>query len=90
MRYMVIERYKPGTKKLIYQRVAAHGRLIPDTLRYVNSWISADLTTCYQLMDCDDETAFETWTSQWEDLVDFEIVPVVSSEEASRLAMKRS
>ena len=90
MRYMVIERYKPDTAKLIYQRVEAQGRLIPDTLHYVDSWISADLTTCYQLMDCDDEEAFGEWTRHWEDLVEFEIVPVLSSEEASRQAVKNS
>ena len=55
MRYLVIERYKPNCAKQIYQRVEAHGRQMPKTLHYVESWISADLTTCYQLMDCDDE-----------------------------------
>ena len=88
MRYMVIERYKPDTAKLIYERVAAKGRQIPDTLHYVESWISADLSTCYQLMDCDDERSFESWTRHWEDLVDFEIVPVLSSQEASARAMR--
>ena len=90
MRYMVVERNKPNSAKLIYERLETHGRLIPDTLHYVDSWISADLTTCYQLMDCDDEKAFETWTSHWRDLVEFEIVPVLTSEEASKRALENS
>ena len=77
MRYMVIEHYKPDTAKLIYQLVEDHGHLNPDTLHYVDSWIGADLATCYQLTDCDDEKAFAQWTRHWEDLVEFEIVPVL-------------
>jgi len=87
MKYMVIERFKPGRVGDVYRRFAERGRMMPDRLQYIDSWISADLTTCFQLMETDDADSFVEWTRNWDDLVDFEIVPTVSSAEARSRAL---
>ncbi len=55
---------------------------MPEGLRYLGSWVTEDLAQCYQLMECDDRQLIDRWTSHWADLVEFEIVPVVTSAEA--------
>ncbi len=87
MLFMVIETFKDPAG--IYKRLDEKGRMMPDGLNYVSSWIERDLERCYQLMETDDPALFELWTSSWDDLMDFEIVPVVSSAEARRLAVGR-
>lgn len=82
MRYMVVERFKEGRVAEVYQRFAARGRLMPDGLRFIESWISADVRVCYQLMETDDAALLKQWTANWADLVDFEINPIITSEEA--------
>jgi hypothetical protein len=77
MLYMVIERFK--NPPAIYPRLREKGRMMPAGLEYISSWISVDLTTCYQLMQTDDPSLFALWTSNWKDLMDFEIVPVQTS-----------
>lgn len=67
----------------VYRRFRDRGRLAPDGLRYVNSWVTSDLQSCYQVMECDDSHLLEAWMDQWKDLVDFEVVPVVTSAEAA-------
>ena len=86
-KYMVIERFKPGAATAIYERFDRRGRLLPDGLKYVDSWTSDDLTTCFQLMETDEDSLFQQWVDQWSDLVDFEIIQVLSSEQARKLAM---
>jgi hypothetical protein len=81
MLYMVIERFKPGAGPEIYRRFREQGRLMPDGLEYVSSWISDDMTTCWQVMQTDDRSKFELWTRNWGDLMEFEIVPVRTSAE---------
>jgi hypothetical protein len=87
---MVIERFKAGRAGDIYRRFAAQGRMLPAGLAYLDSWITADLTTCFQLMETDDFARFAEWTRRWDDLMDFEIVPVVSSQEARSQALASS
>lgn len=87
MKYMVIERFRPGAAAEIYRRFAEKGRMMPDGLSYVESWIVDDLSMCYQLMETDDFSKFGEWTRNWDDLADFEIVPVLSSAEARAKAM---
>ena len=87
MQYMIVERFKPDTAKIIYQRLQELGRMMPEGLVYIDSWISTDLTLCFQLMECDDVNLFDEWTSRWDDLMDFEIIPVLSSEESSKKAL---
>lgn len=81
MLYMVIEHYKDAAA--VYERFHTRGRLMPDGVRYVNSWVTADGNTCYQVNDCDSETALREWTARWADIVDFELIPVISSHEMS-------
>jgi hypothetical protein len=88
MRYMVIERFREGQVGAIYRRFAKHGQMMPSGLQYIDSWVSADLTVCYQLMQTDDVGLFAQWTRHWDDLVDFEIVPIVSSSEARAQAQE--
>ena len=87
MRYMVVERFKNGAAKAIYKRARERGRMLPDGLEYVDGWVSANLDACFQLMDCENESLFTEWFRSWSDLVEFEVVPVVSSAEASVLAL---
>lgn len=84
MRYMLIETFKPGRQKEIYQRLEDGGRQLPEGLRYIDSWIDEGVTRCFQLMECEDPALLERWTARWRDLTDFEIVPVISSDEARR------
>ncbi|HTO06808.1 MAG TPA: DUF3303 family protein [Myxococcota bacterium] len=82
MLYMVLERFK-GDPGPVYRRFRDRGRLAPDGLRYVNSWVTSDLQACYQVMECEDRRLLEAWMDQWQDLVDFEVLPVVTSAEAA-------
>lgn len=83
MLFMVIERFRNREAAAsVYRRFEERGRMLPEGLRYVSSWVAADLGRCFQLMDCDDARLFEQWIVHWRDLVEFEIVPVVSSGEA--------
>jgi len=82
MLYMVIERFK-GDPIPVYRRFRDRGRLAPDGLKYVNSWVTADLQRCYQVMECDDRRLLQEWIDQWKDLVDFEVIAVVTSAEAA-------
>lgn len=83
MLYMVIEKFKPGAAAAIYQRARERGRMLPDGLEYVSSWVDLEFTTCFQLMRTDDPTLFAEWTQAWQDLVEFEVVAVRSSSEAA-------
>ena len=83
MRYMVIETFTRGPGP-VYARVAERGRMLPPGLAYLDSWVDARrLDRCFQLMETEDPGLFDGWVAQWRDLVDFEIVPVVSSAEAA-------
>ena len=84
MRYMVVERYTNGPEP-VYRRAAERGRMLPDGLVYVDSWIDErTLDRCFQLMETGDPSLFDEWTAQWADLATFEIVPVVGSAEAAK------
>lgn len=79
--YMVIERFTQGPKP-VYERAAEHGRLLPEGLVYVDSWVDERLDRCFQLMETDDPSLLDEWTARWSDLADFELVPVLGSAEA--------
>jgi hypothetical protein len=81
MVFMVIERFKNGDVKAVYRRLRDRGRGMPEGLRYVNSWIEASLDRCFQVMECDDVRLFQQWITHWNDLIEFEIVPVAPSSE---------
>jgi hypothetical protein len=79
---MVVETYVHGARP-VYERAAASGRMLPPGLAYIDSWVDEHLQRCYQLMETDDPTLLDSWTAAWSDLVEFEIVPVISSSEAA-------
>jgi hypothetical protein len=85
MLYLVIEKFKDHAAA--YQRYQAQGRMLPEGLEYLNSWVEDNFARCFQLMECDDPRLFKIWTARWDDLVDFEIVPVMTSAEATTRAM---
>ncbi len=82
MLFMIIESFKNQDAVPVYRRFRDHGRLTPDGLRYVSSWVTTDLATCYQLMECEDRQLLEQWMTRWRDLVDFEVLPVITSSQA--------
>ena len=83
MLFMVIERFKAGQAKAIYARFRERGRMAPDDVKYVASWVDLKFETCYQVMEAEDESRLREWTKHWEDLTDFEIIPVRTSAEAA-------
>jgi len=82
MLFMVVERFKDG--RAVYRRLQERGRMLPEGLRYVESWVEIDYGRCFQLMECSDACLFDKWIAKWQDLVDFEIVPVVESKHAAK------
>jgi len=85
VRYMVVETFRHGAEP-VYARAAERGRMLPEGLEYIESWVSDDLHRCWQLMEADDPSLFDEWISRWDDLADFEVVAVVSSAEAASRA----
>lgn len=84
MHYLVIETFRNRDPVPVYRRFQAEGRLAPDGLGYITSWITDDMTRCYQIMETDDRRLLEEWIAQWSDLIDFEVLPVLSSAEVKR------
>ena len=81
--YLVIERFRRGDPRPVYERFAERGRLAPDGLAYVGSWVTDDLTTCYQVMRTAERRLLDEWIAAWADLVDFEVHEVLGSAEAA-------
>lgn len=84
MLFMVIEKFKNQDAKAVYKRFQEQGRMMPDGLKYIDSWVEANFNRCCQLMECDDPVLFQQWIAKWQDLMEFEIVPVVPSAEAKK------
>lgn len=80
---MVLEHFRGGNARPVYERFRESGRLAPDGLRYISSWVTADLRHCYQVMECADRALLDQWMAAWADLVAFEVIPVLTSAEAS-------
>jgi hypothetical protein len=80
MQFMVVERFRGQDPRPIYARLAERGRMMPEGLTFVSSWVSADLDRCFQLMETDDVTVLQRWIAQWCDLMEFEVVPVVTGK----------
>ena len=87
MQFMVIERFKNRDAGPVYDRFKEKGRMLPEGLVYVGSWVEDNFDRCFQLMECDDPRLFAEWLANWQDLGDFEIVHVVSSAEAAEAAL---
>lgn len=86
MLYMVVEHFKDVPA--IYRRLREKGRMMPEGLEYVSSWIDVDLKICWQLMRAEDGSLFQRWIDNWKDLMDFEIVPVRTSAEMREMMEK--
>ncbi|MCM3873834.1 MAG: DUF3303 domain-containing protein [Pyrinomonadaceae bacterium] len=79
---MIIEHFKNQDPVPVYRRFRDRGRLAPEGLRYVSSWVDEKLARCFQLMETENPKHLEEWISNWNDLVEFEVYPVISSQEA--------
>jgi hypothetical protein len=82
MLYMVYERFKTAGAQDVYRRAKEQGRMLPEGLSYVDSWVDLEFTKCFQLMETQDYSLFSRWIRCWKDLVEFEIIPVRTSAEA--------
>jgi len=87
MLFMVIERFKNRDALAVYKRYKDRGRMAPDGLKYVNSWVEPNFDRCFQLMEGDDPKLFDEWITNWNDLVDFEIVAVITYQQAMARAL---
>lgn len=85
MLFMVIEHFRDRDAKAVYARFREKGRLAPEGLTYVGSWIEANCSRCFQLMECSDARLLQDWVLSWGDLVHFEIVPVVPSKDTAEI-----
>ena len=83
MQYMIVETFRGGRPEPVYARFRARGRLAPSGLHYVTSWVSVGGDRCFQVMECEERALLDEWLAAWADLVDFEVIPVMSSAEAA-------
>jgi hypothetical protein len=81
--YMVVEKFRNGDAVPVYRRFRDRGRLAPEGLTYVSSWVDHTLERCYQLMETEDRVLLDQWIANWSDIVDFEVHAVISSKEAA-------
>ena len=80
--YMIVERFRNGDPVPVYRRFHERGRMVPDGLTYVSSWVDQDLSRCYQVMETADRRLLDQWMQNWSDLIEFEVHPVMTSKEA--------
>ena len=83
MLFMVIERFRNQNARAVYARLETRGRSMPEGLTFASSYVTADLGRCFQLVEASDVTLLQRWVSEWADLVDFEIVPVVAGKDTA-------
>ena len=83
MLFMVIEHFRPGRGPDVYRRFRDRGRLAPAGVLYVSSWVDLGFRRCFQVMEADSEARIREWTAKWDDLIEFEIIPVRTSAEAA-------
>jgi hypothetical protein len=82
MLFMIVENFREGNPLPIYRRFRDQGRMAPEGLRYVSSWVTTDFARCFQVMECDDRELLDQWIANWNDIVDFDVIPIVTSAEA--------
>lgn len=87
--YMVVEHFKNRDAVPVYRRFRDKGRMAPAGLAYVSSWVDTRLQRCYQLMETDDRALLDQWMANWNDLVEFEVYPVITSREAAEIIAPR-
>jgi len=81
--YMVVEHFINQDPLPVYRRFRDRGRLAPDGLQYLSSWVDEKLERCFQLMETNDPSLLDEWIASWRDLTEFEVYPVISSKEAA-------
>ena len=89
MLYVVVENFRDGDPVPVYRRFRDRGRLMPDGVEYRASWVSSDLRRCFQVMECDDRRLLDRWIANWDDLTEFEVIPVLTSAEAAAAVAPR-
>jgi len=87
--YMIIERFKNGDPVPVYRRFRDRGRLAPNGLQYISSWVDEKFERCFQIMETADRQLLDQWITNWSDIVEFEVFPVVSSREAAETIAPR-
>jgi uncharacterized protein DUF3303 len=89
MLYLIIEHFKDSNPVPVYRRFRDQGRMMPTGLSYVSSWVTQDFAHCYQIMECDTRGPLDDWIGRWADLVEFEVIPVVTSADAQKALAPR-
>jgi Protein of unknown function (DUF3303) len=89
MLYMIIEHFRDGDPLPVYRRFRDEGRLTPEGVLYVASWVTKDFRRCFQIVQCEDPVLLTQWMARWQDLIDFEVIPVVTSAEAAATVAAR-
>jgi hypothetical protein len=82
--FMIVEHFRNGDAAPVYRRFKERGRMAPEGLTYVSSWVDETLATCYQVMETADRALLDEWIQHWRDLVEFEVHPVITSQEAAQ------
>jgi len=82
--FMIIERFKNQDAVPVYRRFRDQGRMAPEGVRYVSSWVDDNLQICFQIMEAEDSSYIDQWIANWSDIVDFEVHAVISSDEAAK------
>jgi len=82
--YMVVEHFKNKDAVPVYRRLLDRGRMAPEGLVYVSSWVDDKSERCYQVMETDDRRLLDAWMANWSDLIDFEVHTVVASDKAAQ------
>ena len=83
MQFMVVETFRGQDAKAVYRRLREKGRMMPEGLKFVSSYVAADLSRCFQLMECEDVALLQKWVAAWSDLMAFDVVPVVAGKETA-------
>ncbi len=90
MLFMVVERFRNQDAKAVYRRFRDQGRMLPEGLTFGGRWVAADVSRCFQIMECEDVTRLQRWVTAWSDLIEFEIVPVVAGSETAAALSDRA
>lgn len=87
MLFMVIEKFKGGNARAVYERFRERGRQMPEGVKFISSHVTADCTVCFQVMECGEVSMLQRWVSAWSDLVEFTIYPVTTGQETAAAVM---
>ena len=89
MLYMIVEHFKNDDPIPVYRRFRDRGRLAPEGLRYLSSWVDEKLERCFQIMETADRNLLDEWIAKWSDIVEFDVLPVLSSKDAAEKIASR-